>query len=278
MARTSDTEQPQPPYCGAIFRARDVSTPQHSVFSGDPQAIAPHSSPASRCYFFGHQSVGEDILQGIAQLPRDESSLTIAESGSATPRPGLLLHARVGRNHDPLSKIDAFAAALEQQPDGAIDVALMKFCYVDINGTTDVDRLFEQYLATLTRLTQRHPQIRFVHVTVPLRTVQGKLWCLIQRLRGKDWSRAFRDNAARYRYNERLRTHCREREPLFDLARLESTAPNGSRCVHRVNGTPLEALVPDYTHDGGHLSTLGKQIMATAFLKFLATLDQPKNS
>ena len=54
-----------------------------------------------------------------------------------------------------------------------VDIALVKFCYVDFDAGTDVPALFAAYQATLASLEGRYPRTTFVHVTAPLTTVQG---------------------------------------------------------------------------------------------------------
>ena len=44
-------------------------------------------------------------------------------------------HSRIGRNGQPLSKIEAFANALRHRGESVVDVAFMKFCYTDFSGS-----------------------------------------------------------------------------------------------------------------------------------------------
>jgi len=44
-----------------------------------------------------------------------------------------------------------------------------------------------------------------------------------------------------------------QKEPLFDLAAIESTAPDGTRASFMKDGKTYYQMVSDYTHDGGHL-------------------------
>jgi len=64
------------------------------------------------------------------------------------------------------------------------------------------------------------------------------------------------------------------REPFFDLAKLESTFPNGSQSTFTKDGNIYAALVPDYTNDGGHLNEKGRRIVAEHLLVYLAQLSQ----
>jgi lysophospholipase L1-like esterase len=82
----------------------------------------------------------------------------------------------------------------------------------------------------------------------------------------------YRDNANRTRFNDMLRAEYGGKDPIFDIAKLESTA-GGSRNVFEYDGQKVEALVPAYTNDGGHLSDEGKRWIAEQLLIFLAELN-----
>ena len=79
-------------------------------------------------------------------------------------------------------------------------------------------------------------------------------------------------NANRNRLNALLRRHYEGREPLFDIARIESTRADGSRCAWKA-GTRY-AMVPEYTDDGGHLNAHGRRWVAEQLLIQLAELAE----
>ena len=109
--------------------------------------------------FFGHMSVGENILSGISAL--------YAAKGLTQPRvvqfpvegplsqvlaSGAVAHAQIGQNGDPLGKLRNFDALLRSGLADQVDVAVLKFCYVDFTKSTDVDQLFREYRKTLDAL------------------------------------------------------------------------------------------------------------------------------
>src|SRR5687768_257722 len=98
---------------------------------------------------FGHQSVGADILRGLAALATASpvAGLHIAEAAAAPSDGPVFAHASVGRNGDPRGKTDAFARLL--QAPARFDLALHKYCYVDVQPDTDVDALFADYRAAM---------------------------------------------------------------------------------------------------------------------------------
>jgi len=57
-------------------------------------------------------------------------------------------------------------------------------------------------------------------------------------------------------FNRLLRERYAE-DPIFDLAAVTSTYPDGRRETFTLDGKTYESLVPAYTDDGGHLNAVG---------------------
>jgi hypothetical protein len=72
----------------------------------------------------------------------------------------------------------------------------------------------------------------------------------------------------REQFNELMRAEYGPKE-LFDLAKFESTYPDGTR--ERGDKSHF-ALVPDYTDDGGHLNARGREVICVQWLDFLSSL------
>jgi hypothetical protein len=224
---------------------------------------------SERSIFFGHQSVGMNLLEGVRELAaREGVALRIQERpvGTGLP-PGTLAHAGIAENGDPLRKLRSFDAALAQG--AGPNLALMKLCFVDVGAETDVSSLLREYEATLRRLKARHPHTTFVHVTTPLTIVQGGLKALLKWFLDRP-PYGFLENVRREELNELMRRSYGGREPLFDLARVESTAPDGTPETGRWEGRATPALVSAYTDDGGHLNKVGRERAARALLAVLA--------
>jgi hypothetical protein len=223
--------------------------------------------------FFGHQSVGGNLLDGVKQV---SPGLRIVEVKAPTEpvAPGTIAHAMVGENLKPESKIADFERLMDGGLAKGADVAFFKFCYIDINGGTDTRALFEKYRAAMEGLKARHPGTTFVHVTVPLTTVQRGAKAWVKELLGRPvWG--LTENVQRETFNQLLRKTYGGKEPLFDLAALESTAPDGSAETYELNGQTWPAMVPAYSDDGGHLNAAGQARMAREFLAFLSALPSP---
>lgn len=226
--------------------------------------------------YFGHQSVGANIVDGINDLRQSHPTPHLNVIESCDPKvyaAPVLGHSRLGRNHYPRSKIDAFAEVLGAGLGAKVDVALFKFCYVDVNQDSDHAALFEYYRNVMAQLAVAYPHIRLVHVTVPLTTVPG----LLARVAGgllRRHNRAAHDNLARAEYNRLLLQTYSGKEPVFDLANVESTAPSGRVHRHSLGGHEFRALVPSYSSDGRHLSEFGRRVVASAFIQYLARLGE----
>lgn len=225
---------------------------------------------------FGHQSVGENVLTGIERLAaRDGGKIDIHERRMTPALPGIS-HFLIGRNGEPMAKIQDFSAALDAGAVQGADVAMMKLCYVDFDATTDARQVADDYIASLESLAQRHPGTRFVAVTVPLTALQSGAKAWIKRLIGKSPG-GYGDNAKRSRFNMLLRERYLAAGRLFDLARVESGTA-GERCTVRVDGQEVEVLCPQLTNDGGHLNERGQMLAATALLDFLSALPSKRGT
>lgn len=221
---------------------------------------------------FGHQSVGANILAGLAELSATKK-LIVLESRAPSGQDGpCLFHTLVGKNTDPRSKIEDFVTIMNGGFGDHVDIACFKFCYIDIDHNTNVDALFSQYRAEMKKLATKFPNIQFVHITTPLRTVEPSMRLFIKNVLGKQ-SIKLADNQKRQAFNDLMIKTYANREPVFDLAKAESTYPNGSRYSNSLNKELIYSLVPDYTDDGGHLNKFGQQIIAQQFINTLEQLN-----
>jgi hypothetical protein len=178
----------------------------------------------------------------------------------------------LAENGDPLRKLENFKAAVGEG--SRYDIALVKFCYVDVTADTDARALFERYRATIAQLQAKNPRTVFVHATLPLTTVQSGPKALAKRLLGRAPYGTI-ENLRRDEYNRLLRASYAGREPIFDLARLESIAPDGASVSMTWNGATAPAMSQAYTDDGGHLNARGRVLAAQEFVTVLAAASRP---
>ena len=113
------------------------------------------SSAAKARVLFGHQSVGYNILDGVNTLAKEQgvtdfkiADISVAKDSGAA----VIVHFEVGRNTDPRSKIDDFLGRIDATSGRRIDVAMMKFCYVDVSDDTRIDTLFKEYKEMVARV------------------------------------------------------------------------------------------------------------------------------
>jgi hypothetical protein len=224
----------------------DVSDMSNEQLAKDLKAIR------NARVFFGHHSVGQDVLDGLRILSHEVGvDLTIDD-------------APIGENKQPLGKMEAFA----ERARGA-DLALMKLCYVDFDPHTDVDGLLAKYRETVERIRDSSPNTRLLHVTTPLTTRQSDIKSRINRTIGRlVWED--QANKKRLAYNDGIRALFAE-DPIFDLADVESTRPDGEREQYDVDGKPVPMLWPGFSRDHGHLNENGKRVAARAFARAVAS-------
>lgn len=199
---------------------------------------------------FGHQSVGRNILDGLAALQNHRPSrcaVTILTYPDENPG-GCVSQFSVGTNGDPPGKILDFQTKVDSGAMPAAQVALFKFCFVDFTDTTNVPALLNGYESTMSALEARHPTVRFVYCTVPIET-------------------AFL--ATREQLNEQLRTYCSSNnKALFDIASIESYDPSDNPI-----GGAQPTLYAGYAQgDGAHLNTAGSIRVARAWWWLMARL------
>nr|WP_325499542.1 hypothetical protein [Mycobacterium sp.] len=219
--------------------------------------------------FFGHFSVGMDVLNAVPGVYADHGvSAPPIEQGGTQPGPngGFIAHKFIGQDGKP--QLEDFDRTMRGGMGRQVDVALMKFCSVDITTSTDVDALFARYRDTMAALERDFPNVTFIHVTVPLTTEPSFISKLKGLVGGGDrFGQA--ENLAREQLNALIRREYAGRH-LFDLAAIESTKPDGTRVSVRYDNQRYFALYDGYASGVGHLNAVGSKIAATAFLDAIA--------
>ena len=227
---------------------------------------------ANKKIYFGHQSVGFNIVSGITKIMQQVLAIKLNIEETKNPRDfneTIFAHSRVGMNKKPLSKIDDFKRIIESGIGDKVDIACFKFCYIDITAETNVEQVFTAYKSTMDSLAQKYENATFVHITVPLRTVQTGLKAWIKKILGKPIG-GYADNISRNQFNKLLKNEYTGKSLIFDLAAIESTYPDGGRETFEKDGKQYYALVPNYSKDGGHLNETGRWRVAEQLLIFLA--------
>jgi len=229
----------------------------------------------SKRIFFGHQSVGDNIVQGVRDLISADPRLKINVVTSADPQsvPGAaLVESHVGINRNPQSKTDAFIEIVNRGFGAQGGIALYKYCYIDFSSSTDVLSVFENYCKGIGTLRQKYPSLTIVHCTVPLtmdepgRNLRERIRSGLRKILGRD------PNVSRNKFNQLLRNAYAGTEPIFDIAEIESTRANGSRCYFKWGRQKIYTMAPEFTTDGGHINEIGRRSAAEKLLVLLSGL------
>lgn len=222
--------------------------------------------------YFGHQSVGDNTLSGIEEIMKANGDirLKITKTTDAAAFNGpVFAHSYVGTNGEPESKIEAFRNIMDNGVGGKAGIAFVKLCFWDVRGRTDVEKTFELYRKTLSELKAKYPETIFVHLTAPLMSYPGNLSNRVRRLLNLPVNPDL-DNMRRNELNRLILKEYAGKEPVFDIALVESTLPDGTRAFFTKNGERYYYLARMYSRDGGHLNEEGKRRVAEQFLIRLA--------
>ena len=222
--------------------------------------------------YFGHQSVGRNILQGLKEIAAEarSSAITFVSLEEATTLSGpFFAESTIGENGNPDSKCDAFRNVIDREQFGdSLDIAFAKFCYVDIHAGTNVEEMFAYYRQTISTLQREHPNVRIMHTTVPLTTSSAGWKRMIKKIIGRsDVSdiEAYKRSA----FNEMILQEY-GKTLVFDLAAIESRKSDGTKSSFDFEGKTVYTLLPEYTDDGGHLNQKGQRVVARELLRTLA--------
>ena len=239
--------------------------------SGDAHLALDLRGVARARVYFGHKSVGANMLDGLRQIAVEEGidAIHLVElDREPTPSSAFFAHSKVGKNKDPQSKMVEFAERIRGGLPTEPDIAFMKFCYVDFMPDTDASDLFTHYRSMMSRLGEEHPHVRFLHSTVPLKTRTPRIKDRMRLLFGMPvWEDDA--NAKRHVFNQLIR-ETYDSDLIIDVAREESTRLDGTRQQYTKNGRTYYSLVPTYTTDGGHLNDVGKRKVAAEMVRVIA--------
>lgn len=226
---------------------------------------------------FAHKSVGNNILSGLKVLS-DETGIELKIKdidNNSIGNGNIFAHSSGGKNQYPKTKVDSFTNKLRELNDELVpEVAFMKFCYIDFKPETDVNEVFGYYKEKIEAIKKEKPGITFVHLTVPLISKSTSIKAKVKHLLGMPvWEEA--SNIKRNEFNK-LVSKSFSADPIFDIARVESTRKDGSREQFVDGGKIYYSLAPEYTTDGGHLNSLGQHVVATEMVNFLAKTVKDK--
>lgn len=219
---------------------------------------------AERKVFIAHNSVGGQMLKGVAALAEELGvPLAMRYQGDLAGFDGFS-HGDVGDNGKPFGKVDDFVGRLMPRFGGKAQYAAMKLCYVDFSYAPTPQQIFERYKAGMARARAANPGVTLVHMTAPL--------CNAADAKGDPKSAL-----AREQFNRLLRAEYRGKEPVFDLALAQATDAAGAvqTATLALPGSPkVQVEAPAWTAGGDncHLQPAGQRHVGAALVRFLASL------
>ena len=254
-----------------------TDTEKLTLPSIDDVPIQSWAKLARKRIFFGHQSVGFNIVDGIADIMKEHGHINLrivqTHEPAALEQP-VFAHSQLGRNTDPFSKIESFKEMMDGGIGEKADIVFFKFCYVDVTRDSQPQKIFNGYRNAIEEFKRRYSDAKFLHVTVPIRSVpkgaKGNLKQFLRSLVGKPG--VLDDNMVRERYNKLLSDSYCKTEPFFDLALAESVNPHGFRCHAGKRTEKVHVMAAEYTEDGGHLNGPGSKKVAEQLLIVLAEI------
>lgn len=231
---------------------------------------------AARKIYFGHQSVGYNIIDGLTALLPADSGLNIIESSDpdSFSKP-VFAHSQNGENFKPETKIAAFISKMDSGLGNKVDMAFFKFCYVDVTAGTDVNKLFTEYKTAMDQLIKKYPKTKFLHFTVPVtmedHTIMRRIKDFIKGIIGRTVENQHADNIKRMEYNTLLKKEYGE--SVFDLADAESTDTDGNVVLSDRGGIPHHILLSNHTTDGGHLTNESGKVIAGKLIMYMLSIN-----
>ena len=240
-------------------------------------------STKDKSIIFLHHSVGGNILTGLQKLAKESGVEIKIQRIRNKPIPSekkltsikKIIDITGGKNGQPKTKVDSFVEKIKGlNTNIAPDIAFMKICYVDFNPNTEVNEIFSYYKNNIETLKNERPDVKLAHFTVPLFEQPNSIKDKINRFLGRQvWEDS--TNVKRAEFNKLLFEAFPE-DPIFDIARIESTLPDGTRSSFEKDGNTYYSLASEYTDDGGHLNAFGQRRAAIEIAEFLAKIPSTK--
>jgi hypothetical protein len=268
-------------FCGSGYAIQNNEKHQPAFHTIQDVPTATWRKLEHQRIYFGHHSVGQNILEGvkdvIAEFPQIKLNVVNIKKEDSHLSTPIFAHSKIGKNQHPISKTQRFDALMDEGLGSTSDISFFKFCFIDFNSTTDIDAVFNDYSKTMARLKKKYPKTIFIHFTIPLICFPAGIDGMVMRTKNFVKKTLGMDNQWDFSsskfFNEKIREKYYGVEPLFDLAKIESTDPTtGERNSFTSGGVTYFQLLPKFTDDGGHLNKEGRHVVAEKLLLYLATL------
>jgi hypothetical protein len=234
----------------ALTSVADATVIDHNCVDADTIPQAWLDQARVLITYFNHRSIGNNILDGVADLQSQNSTrYTINVQYTSGTNPGIN-HYQAGANQHPMDKVSGFASNVKN----GHDAAFMKFCVGDFEPWTSyaAHDIWIAYRDMMIEQQSAHPDTILVWWTAPLTTQSDA-----------------RGLASFAEFNDYVRSYVVANGGiLFDIADIESHDPGGDP----ITAGGYEAMWDNYASDGAHLNQTGSQRVASAMWWLLARL------
>lgn len=241
-------------------RPTPTGTSSPGTIHGTPNAATVRAALGKRV-FFGHQSIGGQVMKGVTAFTRQAGLGTPTypdPTATSLPRTGgLFAQSHVGRNGQPFDKLADFDRILRSGVGSQIDVAVFKFCYADIRTrTNDPVAVFNAYRSTMSALERDFPNVTFIYATEPIVMAANS---------------DAPNNIPRGVFNNLVRAEYGATGRIWDIAAIQSTTFDGTRVLGTYQGQTFEALNPAFAApDQRHIYGAGETAAAGPLLELIA--------
>lgn len=181
------------------------------------------------CLHYGHTSHGTQLITGLSRIESDDSTFSVAMSTSGLPTEEGALCIYHPSN-DPSSYYENTQAILDADP--SINISMFGWCcqatYIDWED------YLNDYLTNMQAFEAANPGVTFIYMTGNAQATGGSGY-------------------NRYRFNEAIRSFCRDSEKiLFDFADLDAWSGE-SFCSYEHEGYEIPLEHPDFNgNEAGH--------------------------
>jgi Bacterial Ig domain len=237
---------------GATAQAQSLTIGYTNCLAVDSFSPSLMSQLAQANWYFAHASVGECIAEGVTNLHLanpgfyefNMADVTNVPPGSTTA--GVIYNDYRGNlagngdySGDWQWKVAYFQTAVSNgwhYP--KVNIALNKFCFIDIwyaTDSSDVATLLNTYLNSMLSLEAAYPQTVFVYATMPITTLNYSYESLDSEPNCDYWRNVFNNN---------LRSWCASNNRvLFDIADIEAyDYTNGNLVTFTYDGSTCQEL------------------------------------
>jgi hypothetical protein len=227
---------------------------------------------AARRVLLAHASLGQAMAAGVQHFVDTMDGVGVRVMRGVPPsddRMAAIIALDHAAGTDARNQAAAFADAVTATLGSSGGIALFGYTASDVTETTDVDALFAAFRAATRDIEWLSPRVQFVPMTIPL-TCSGEptITRLVTRSLGRDVD--FERNRRRNRFNRLLIDDFAGSNPVFDLARLQSTRPDGTRAFEFDGHELVYSLASEYTNADGGLNDAAQRMLAEQLLVFLA--------